>query len=151
MQMSKQHHEPGSAWLRDTDLFTSSYSEFERKKCSLFCLLYLQESFHNSFVIFLLAGLVCEHGENSKLIFHLKYFYFCLFSTSISLSRPQLKLLHATKVYLSAWKLWRKVSYRTASHHLMRGSCVFVPLGCVSAAAPVQVKDSVSVGQSRAA
>lgn len=63
-------------------------------------------------MIFLFPGLVCEHWENSKLIFHLKYFYFCLFLTSISVSRPELKLPHGTNFYLSAWKLWRKVSYR---------------------------------------
>lgn len=83
-QTSQKIHEPGSAWLRDTDPFTSSFSELEQKKKegkkrTFFVLLYLQECFYNTFVRYLLPGLVCLRVENSKLILHLKYFYFCLF------------------------------------------------------------------------
>lgn len=82
MQISKHHRRSMSLALRgsDTDPFTSSFSELEKeKKCTFFVLLYLQDSFYSTFVIYLLPGLVCQRGENSKLILHLKYFYFCLF------------------------------------------------------------------------
>lgn len=113
MQMSKHHRRSMSPALRGSEIrirlhlhFQSWINKKRREKCTFFVLLYLQESFYNSFAIYLLPGLVCLRGENSKLILHLKYFYFCLFLTSISVSRPQLKTSTwtSTKVSLSACK-----------------------------------------------
>lgn len=120
------------------------------KKCTFFVLLYLQECFYNTFVIYLLPGLVCLRGENSKLILHLKYFCFCLFFDVNFNFQASVKNFHMNFHQSFSVCLGSSGGSRTTSRHSRSGRedlCVFVPLGHASA----EVKHSVSVGHGCAA
>lgn len=128
--MSKHHRRSMSLALHSSEILIRLHLPFQSlsKKKENNAVPYVCYICRIAFITVLLyfCFLVCEHGENSKLLFHFKHFYICFRRRFQFPGLP-----HATNVYLSAWKRWRKVNYRTTSHHLRPNVRVCTSWMCV--------------------